>query len=33
MSYIELTSTLGATLLGLCFLPRRCAYPKDIPMA
>ena len=28
---LELTSTLGAALLGLCFLPCRCACPKDTP--
>ena len=30
---LELTSTLGAALLGLCFLPCRCACPKDTPKA
>lgn len=32
-STLELTSTLGAALLGLCFLPCRCACPKDTPRA
>ncbi len=28
---LELTSTLGAALLGLCFVPCRCTCPKDTP--
>lgn len=28
---LELTSTLGAALFGLCFFPCRCACPKDTP--
>lgn len=30
---LELTSTLGAALLGLCYLPCHCACPKDTPRA
>ena len=30
---LELTSTLGAALLGLCFVPCRCACQKDTPKA
>ena len=30
---LELTSTLGAALLGLCFVPCHCACPKDTPRA